>query len=265
MTTNDLRKVIERTSKLVGLDLNYFIYNGSWVYLSYTVSILTGLILSYFYANNLNKTVYGQFNFVLSVFSLVGVFSLPGMGQALTLALIKGFQGNFIKAIKYTIYFSLVGVLIIFSLAILDFLKGQSQLIEGLVVLGLLFPLISISTYYQSQLSSVRKFKIMALINTANFMLTCVTVILVILVIPSLPLLIAASLGTPLILNLIFTYNETLSENNLKVDKSYLNLGIHLSFTSSISFLSKSLDKIIIGLLLPIEFLALYSFALLIP
>ena len=77
--------------------------------------------------------------------------------------------------------------------------------------------------------------------------------------------MIIASLLPPLLINIFFAlkhlYKHTIKKSNL----TYIKLGWHLSITNSIHFLPKSIDKIFIGLMLPFENLAVYSFAILVP
>src|SRR5581483_11066481 len=89
------------------IDLNYFIKNGFWLYQSYLISLLTGFLLTFSYGNFLSKQTFGEFSFVLAVFSAINSFSLVGMGQALTHGFIRGFWGNYRVAIKQTLIFSL--------------------------------------------------------------------------------------------------------------------------------------------------------------
>src|SRR5947207_34065 len=135
------RHLLRYLSRILKIDINYFVKNGLWVYGSYIISLITGIILTYTYGNFLSKEIFGQFNFVLSILSLIGIFSLPGMGQALTYAFSKNNQGNFLKAIKQTFWFSLIGSLILFFL-LTYYLKENIDISKSLLLLVFLFPLI---------------------------------------------------------------------------------------------------------------------------
>ena len=243
------------------IDLNYFIKNGFWLYQSYLISLLTGFLLTFSYGNFLSKQTFGEFSFVLAVFSAINSFSLVGMGQALTHGFIRGFWGNYRVAIKQTLIFSLIGTIILIVLAI--YYRSNLNLTFSFIYLALIFPFNAISTYYQSILISQHRFKYISAVNSISSLSTVLIVIMAIFIQPSLFVLILASTLPPLSINLVLSWK--FRQSSKAVDYTYIKLGWHLSITQAINFLTKSIDKILLGLLLPFENLALYSFALIIP
>lgn len=240
------------------------IKGGLWVYISYFVNILVGLLLTFFYANYVSKEVFGQFNFVLSILSMLGFFTLVGMNQALTFAISEGYEGNFKKAISQTLRFSIIGSIILLFLSFF-YLNKSPGLSPSLIFIALIFPLYAISTYYQSFLFSKRKFKYISLINIGGSILSLITLIFVITSVNSTLTILIALLMPPLFINLYFTYRYFISTQSLKINQTFLRLGWHLSSTNSIHFLTKSIDKFLIGLFLPFEQLAIYAFAQVLP
>src|SRR5260221_13586855 len=113
------------------LKLKSLAKSGFWVYLNYFTNLMVGFLLTYLYANFVSKEIFGQFNFILSILSMLGIFSLVGMNQALTFAISEGFHGNFQKAVNQTLKFSLIGTLVLLIL-ILYFLPKQPEIVPSL-------------------------------------------------------------------------------------------------------------------------------------
>lgn len=250
-------------SSYLKLDLNYFIEKGSWLTLSYIISSITGLILVYLYANFLDKSLYGQFVFDLSLLSFIGIFSLIGMGQALTYALSEGFYGNYKRAVFVTLKISLIGTLLFLGYFTKDLFFGFTN--YTILLLALVFPIYAISTYYQSLLISKKQFKKLAIINITVSLSTLFFTAAAIFIKPNVFYLVAASTLPPIIVNTFFTLKYLRQLNPLRSNKSNIDLGFHLSILHSLQLLTRSLDKVIMGFLVPLHQLAIYSFALIIP
>jgi O-antigen/teichoic acid export membrane protein len=242
----------------------YFLKNGFWLINSYGLSFLIGIILAWVYGNLLSKNTFGEFTFILAILSGISIFSLPGMGQALVYSLVKKEFGNIKLAIVQTFYFSLLGSLFLLFLSFYYLINQQISLFYSLIILAFIFPLYSNVNYYQSLFTAEKKFKELAFWSSINVSVSAIAVLIAIYFNPSTPALIFATIIPTTLINL-FVLIRNYPKVNQKMNKSYLKLGWHLSATYYIHFLTKSVDKILIGIFLPFNQLAIYAIALMIP
>lgn len=136
-----LNNLLEKLSKLVGLNLNYFIRNGSWVALRFLVMALSGWLVSLFFARASSKEVLGQYQLVLSYISMLVVFSLPGLNSAALEAVVKSREGGVIKAVKISFFCSLMAIPVFSAWGMYDiFFKNEALLGKTLIMAGFLVP-----------------------------------------------------------------------------------------------------------------------------
>jgi len=77
------------------------------------VQIALSLLTTYFLANILTIEKYGQYQFILSVVSMVSIFSLIEFANTLMQSVARGYSGSFRKMLPYPIISSLIGSIIL--------------------------------------------------------------------------------------------------------------------------------------------------------
>ena len=111
LTYNFLR----RSEKITGVDNVYYAKGGFWMTLGYGINIIKGLAISILMANLLSRDSYGYYKYILSLFSVVSIFSLGGLSTAVTQAVARDYDGVFKKAIKTVLKWSWLGSLFLLS------------------------------------------------------------------------------------------------------------------------------------------------------
>ena len=66
-------------SRVVKLDLSYYLGGSFWLSLSRIINAALSLLLSILFARCTAQAFYGQYKFALSIFSLLAILSLPGV------------------------------------------------------------------------------------------------------------------------------------------------------------------------------------------
>lgn len=113
--------------------------NGSWVTFNFVVLAVGGWIISLLFARLGSKELLGQYQLILSILSIVSVFSLPGLNAAALEAVVKGRDVGIIRAVKTSFLFSLVGALVLIGVGVLNllirdnFILGVTFIFSGII------------------------------------------------------------------------------------------------------------------------------------
>ena len=263
---NKIYKLLRWSEKYTKTDMVYLTKGSTWLTLGYGVNIIKGLIISILMANLLDKESYGYYRYVLSIFSLVGVFALGGMNTAITQSVARNIDGAFKKAIKIILKWSWLGSLVLLGVAIYYFNKDNLNFTWIFIFLAFLFPWYSISGYYGAILSGKKRFDIQTKYFTIYSLVTSIAIIISILITKNIFWIIFAFILSDAIIGGFFTYKayKKFITNN-KIDPETIKYGFNLSFIGIISTIAQNIDKIILPILLGFQELAIYAIALIIP
>src|SRR5260221_1542621 len=127
-----LKKIIQNQiayySKSLGLDLQFYFSSGFWISLGTLISFIGGILISALFARIWPPDVYGQYSFFISIFSLITLTALPGMGQIVLQAAAEGKDGVYKEAIKEVLKWSMIGSLTLLLGAIYFFIRFNFDL-----------------------------------------------------------------------------------------------------------------------------------------
>lgn len=141
MLLNMKESLLAKISKWVGLDLAKHFENGRWIFLKFGVVAVGGWILSLVFARLGTKEVLGQYQYILSLITIVSLSSLPGLNTAAFEAVAKGREGGVLRAIRLSFLFSLFGLVILIGLGFYHIFFLNKLLVgEILILAGFLAP-----------------------------------------------------------------------------------------------------------------------------
>ena len=122
-----LPTLLKPLERFLGTDVSYLVRGSFWLVIGSVASMLIGLLLSILYARYLPKETYGSYRYVLSIVSMVGIFSLPGFGTAITRSSARGFDGTF-RRLSRIMFFSSFGISVVYlGSAIFFFFQNQKK------------------------------------------------------------------------------------------------------------------------------------------
>ena len=110
MISIKLNIFIHNFGKKLGLNLNYFIKNGSWALFRQFIDILTGLFLTTAFARLLTEEVYGQYRLIITLVEIFSFISIPGLNTAIIRSVARGYDGDYKKVVKVSFYWSLLAL-----------------------------------------------------------------------------------------------------------------------------------------------------------
>ncbi len=254
------------SEKYTKTDMVYLASGGFWLTLGYGINIIKGLAISVLMANLFPKESYGYYKFILSIFSLVGIFSLSGMSIAIIQSTARNLDGIFYQAVKLVRRWSWLGSLSLLAAALYYFTKNNLNFTLIFISLAFLFPWHATSGYYGAILTGKKKFDIQTKYFTIYSLVTFLSIISVILATRNIFWTIFAFVLSDVIVGNFFTFRSSkkfLHNNN--TDPQSIKYGFHLSLIGIINTIAQNIDKIILPILLNYQELAIYSIALVIP
>jgi O-antigen/teichoic acid export membrane protein len=247
-------------------DILYVAKSGFWLTFGQIVSTGLVLIMSVFFANFVSKEVYGEYKFIISLASILGSFSLSGMGTIVVQSVAKGLEGTLKKAVSLSLKWGILTFLAGLSISAYYFINGNNILGISMLIASMAVPLNNAYSIYGTYFSGRKDFKS----STIYWLITQVLVNLGLI-------LTAITTKSSLYLVLTYFFISALSsiwcyyyvlaryKPNDKYDNSIISYGKHLSVMGFFGTLANQLDKILVFHFLGPVNLAIYSFSQAIP
>lgn len=255
-------RALKKSEKYTKTDMIYLTKGGSWLSIGKVIGIGSSLATTIALANLIPPDTYGIYRFVLSLAAIVGIFTLTGMGTAVTQAVSRGYEGalraGFVAKLKWSIGVTLAS----FIGAAYYFINDNATLALSLVIVGILSPLKDSFVLYRTYLVGKKAFKTAVIYNSIQAPITAGAFIVtlfftddVILIILAYFVINTIAVG---ILYALTLYSQKPRENT---DTDTLNYSKHLSVMNVIGRIAGQLDSILLFHFLGAAPLAAYSIA----
>ncbi len=245
------------------LDLTYYFKSAPYLAAAQAVAIVCGILLSVAFARLVPKEVYGQYNYLFSILGMLMILTLPGMNTAISQAAARGYDQVFPKGVKLRLKWSLLGSLVAFGIGAFYYWQGSSTLGICLMAAALFFPPYSTGESYESFLYGKKRFGKASLYQSIAKVVSIAIPIAVMFYTKDLLWIVIAYLISFTVINIFFLLLTITREKlNQEVDSESFAFGKHLTAQGVITSISAHLDKIIIGIFLSFQALAIYSIAL---
>lgn len=254
------------------MDAHYLAKGGFWLSLGTVLSLLISFGLIVAFGHFITPEEYGNYGYILSWIGIFSIFSLSGMGIAITketasgstTALMDGFKAK----LKWGILASLIAIIVGLYFLLVE---KNSQIYLPVFLSSLFIPFLNATGIYSSFLSGKKLFKLKVKYSLINQIGYTISVLFVLLTIPSVFWLVFAYFASQTLIHTIFfikvknQFPEQKSSIKKQDQKSLVRYGRHLTFISLIETIAGQLDKLIIFSVLNPASLAIYSFALVGP
>ena len=239
--------------------------NGGWVVAINLARQLLTLAFLMVLVRAFEQDAVGQFQFVLAIVGLAGIFTLPGLGTAMVQSVGRGHKGTFRQLIRWRLSCSLIGAaaLVVYALT----LDPGGPLRAGVMAAGLLFPLAHGLAGWTDFQAGEGKFRLNALWQGAAYVMSYGGMML------------ALALGDPSIVWLVVITNTALALANIAAvrtvlrrvprdaspESGALRYGLKISVWGVANTLGNHIDKVLIFTLLSPAALAVFVVAERIP
>lgn len=219
-----------------------------------------GLITTYILVRALSTTAYGEYNFILTIVSLVVVASLPSIDNAVLQSVSRGHLGTYRASLKTKFLSSLIGGAILFVFSGWFYYQKSFEISYGFLIVGILFPFAYGFTQWkrlkigQGNFSIVTKSDGMAIIITSSLIIVAVSYISDNILVPLFIVLLVKAIFD--IVFSTFTYRDV--KNDKRIEKGSISYGIKSSIFSILGTTALTIDKIMIFFFLSPASLAIY-------
>lgn len=249
-------------------DMVYLVQGASWLTLSQIIASLSGFVLLYILANELTPQKLGEYRFLMTGFTLVCVFSLPGMRTALRESVPKGYTGNLDIAFWSMFRWGLMSSAISILIAAYYFFNENYGLSLGFVMIALITPVYNAATGYAEYLIAIKSLRQNTIYSVTTRCVGLLFTIVAVLVAPQFAwVILTATLLGAVVPNLIFhikVMKKHYSKDKPK-DPTITTYAKHLSIMTALGLFAGQLDKILIWNVIGAKALAIFYIAQTVP
>ena len=257
-------RILNWISKKLGTDAHYLASGGFWLTIARAMFIVSAFILSIAFANLLPLEVFGTYQFVLSLVTIAGAFTLTGMNTVVMQGTARGFGGMLIWGFKRRLIWGLTVSVILLAGAVYYVLNDNHTLAGALIIASVFVPLLESFKLYRSYLVGKKDFKRNTLFSV-YYQIIPLFVLLAALYLSNsvIVILFTYFVSNTLVVAFLFFTTKTLSaqEENRDIDDEGFRYSTHLSFLGVINKVAGNIDKILIFHFLGAAPVAIYHFA----
>ena len=249
-------------------DMVYLVTGASWLTLTQMIASIFGFIIVFVLANVLSPKTLGDYRFLMTGFTLLCVFALPGMRTAIRESVPKGYTGNLSIAFWAMFRWGLVGSFLSFLTAGYFFLFGDPNLGIGFMLIAVVVPIYNATTGYSEYLIATKELRLNTFYSLITRFFTLISTLAAAIFAPNFVwFLLGVALLATVIPNLIF-HVKTLRKNYRSggpKDPKLISYAKHLSVMTALGLVAGQLDKILVWNVIGAEALAFFYIAQTIP
>jgi len=273
---NKTSPYIHKLQRYLKIDLFYLIKGESWLMLGKFISTGITFIMALAWANWIDKSIYGNYQYILSLVGIISIFSLPEMEAAIIQAVARKLEGSFVLGFRTKLKWGILGSISALGLAGYYLLQGNKNLPLVFLVVALFIALFNASLSYTGFLAGRRLFSVQVKYDVITQVIAGFLMLLTLFSVKEFLFDQPGYLIILLIITVYFVSRTSLRffffvltkrkfTPNKEQDPKTLSYGKRLSFSGIIDILSSSLDKILLFHYLGAIELAVYAFAVLVP
>ncbi|TAL48880.1 hypothetical protein EPN83_02895 [Patescibacteria group bacterium] len=247
-------------------DMVYATKGGFWLTLNQFFYSLFAFLLAIAFANLVSKENFGNYKYILSLASIIGAFSLTGLGNAVMQSVARNFEGILRKSFWMSLRWSLPATAISLVGAFYYLANGNPVLGLSLVAVGLLTPILNSASLYLSFLNGKRDFRRISLYGALKAGFTSVLIFAILILTDRVLPIVLAYFASHTAITL-FLYWRTLKVHrpNDNFEQKSISYGKHLSLINILGIIGDKVDSVLLFHFLGGAPLAVYAFATAVP
>jgi O-antigen/teichoic acid export membrane protein len=249
------------SERYTGTDMVYLAKGGFWLILGNVLSILPSLAIMIVFGRFVSKEIYGAYQYILSIATILAIFALPGIDTALIRIVARGHEKMIIPCFKEKIKWGTIGSLISFFIALWYFLHQNFNLGFSFLIVAVFLPFINAFLLYSSFWQGKKRFDIQNKYYISHNFLAAFLLIPVIFLTKNLILIVLAYFFAFTLAEAIFYKLTIKGVSNDEEEKETISFGKHLTLMQTAAVFAGQINNIILWQLLGPASLAIYSFA----
>ena len=247
----------------VQVDIAYLASGGFWLASGQFVASLSTFILAVAFAHFVPKDSYGTYKYILSVFGVLAITTLPGVNTYMAQAIARGAEGTLLAGVRARMLWGIVGVTGSLVTAVYYTLHGNMMLAGAFAVMASFIPFFDTLGLYNTFLQSTKRFRVSIQYFIIVQLLSVFTLILAMYFSYNLFVLIVAYfVPTTLLRGYFFLRTLSRFHPNSVRDQNAIRYGMHLSVVGVLGQIVGYIDTILLFHFLGPAQVAIYSFAL---
>lgn len=263
---NKIYQLLRWSEQYTKTDMVYLASSSFWMNANTIIINLFAFVLSIMFARFVSKEVYGTYQFIVSIGSIIGSVTLTGMSSAITQAVARGFEGTLKKSIKEQLRFAIIPFALGLAGSLYYLFSKNSTISLSLIAIAILLPLSNTFSVWGAYLQGKKDFKNIFLFNQIlNISYYGGLITLIILLPLTIPLVITNFLLNTLSHGLIYFLILKKYKPNNQTDENALDYGKKLSLSNILPMIALNIDNLMIFHFLGAAQLAIYAFASTIP
>lgn len=257
-------KDLETNDKIFKLNKS-IIKNSLYSVLNTLIIFGIQLILSAFLARTFTTNFYGQIQFIREIIYFLVIFSITGLKTVIYKDVAQNYDGVYLKSIKLRLKGSLISSILLILISCVFFLflnSNENNLIAlSLIIFSLIIPFYYSYDLWKFLLRGKEKFIYLFIFNFLSSIITFVLIFISVqyFKINNLVLIILLYYFPQTFINILaFKYCKKFLNNN-KIQRDWKKHGVSLTVLDISAVVYSSLAPLIIGFLLSIDQVAIYS------
>jgi O-antigen/teichoic acid export membrane protein len=247
----------------IRLDMSWLIGNSMWLVAGRVSRMAAGVGITVLFARLVVADIFGQYQLLISIVTIVSISTLPGFNGSLFRAIARGYDGTVKAVINLSIVFGMIGVVVLIAAASYMFVVGQTTIAIGLLASSVLFPFVHIFNRWGNIYNAKELFRLGALYSIFMALVLFVGMaIAIILFRDSAVLIFISFLVINGVLNLAIYLRSLRYLSNDRVEQGWKASGHKLMLSHAFGILYTHADKLVIGYVLGVRAVAVYVIAI---
>lgn len=261
-----LLSILKWSEKYTKTDMVYIAKGGFWLVFGQILTFIFSFILTWVFANWVSKEIYGTYKFAISIFGLLSITTLSGMGVSIAKSVAQNKSGSVKKSITKKINWGFLGMIGGIILALYYYINQNLELAIIFASISILVPFTETFADYQFYLQGQKDFKSQSIYRTIQRAVLALLTILVIIISNDVKIIIFSYLLFFGLLNFLI-YKKSLKKYppNQEEDANLIPYGYHLSLMGVLRLIANQIDKILMFHFVGAIALANYFFAIAVP
>jgi O-antigen/teichoic acid export membrane protein len=245
MPENNTHNLILLYKKYTSPTMKYFIRGGFWIGIGKIITGGLSILLAIGFANLLEKHDYGTYRYILSIFALLSISTLPGMQTAITRSIARGYEGALRSGILYSMRFGVLGATTSLIISAYYYFNNNTLFALSFLVIALIVPFEGSFSLYGGYLNGKKKYEQLTLYASIRQFIMVVLLFLSLLHTKNILILVGVYvIGNAVLKALILYFITHKNIINSKEEATTNSYGLHLSVIKSISIIAGTIQGI---------------------
>lgn len=232
--------------------------NALWSNINQIVITFAALIISVIFTRLGTQELYSQYLFVLGILGIFVIFTIPGIRTLILKNIAQKKEGIYKVGTNYGFIWGLITIPLIIITGLYFYFYRSETIGLALIISSFFFPFVNSLQTWMFALKGRGYFKKLAIFNIIKFSINVITVTIAIVLSKNLTIILATYFIVHSIFHIIY-HGLVLKTLNQEIFPKWKKHAFALTIMDFSGMIYGRIDIVLIGLLLPIELVAIYG------